>query len=392
MPAMHPTAAHIGLNAHLLTAQAGYRGAGINGYIAHLLRALPEADPALRYTLFVGAQAEPPTHPRMAVRRTRARTESALRRILWEQAALPVALARLRPDLLHALAFVAPLLGPVRAVVTVYDLSFEHFPDRLPAARRWYLRLLGRRTAARAARVIAISHSTARDLAATWGVPPERIDVAAPGVAARFRPLPLAEVAAFRAREGLPERFFLTLGTLEPRKNLPLLLRAYARLPEADRAAAPLLLAGAEGWMVDEVRRALETPALRGTVRRVGYVPDADLPLWYNAASWFVYPSLFEGFGLPIVEALACGTPVLAADTSALPEALGDGGCLLPPGDELAWADALDRARRDRAWRDEASARGQAHAAQFTWARTAAATVSSYRRALGLPLDEGAVR
>ncbi|MCC6799097.1 MAG: glycosyltransferase family 4 protein [Anaerolineae bacterium] len=386
---MQPAEYHIGLNAHLLTAQAGYRSAGISGYIANLLRALPAADPALRYTVFAGPQAALPADSRLRVRRSAWRTEHPLARILWEQIAQPLALERDRPDLVHQLAFVAPVLARRPFVVTVYDLSFVHFPERLPPARRRYLRLLTRWSCQRARRVIAISRSTAADLTATFGLSPERIDVAVPGVDEAFHPLPRAEVEAFRARAGLPDRFLLYLGTLEPRKNLPLLLRAYAALPASDRSAAPLVLAGARGWMVDAIDRALDEHDLRGSVRLPGYVPAQDLPLWYNAAEALVYPSLFEGFGLPVIEAMACGTPALVADTSSLPEAVGDMGVCLPPDDAAAWTNALAHILHDTVWRAEAGQRGRERAREFTWARTAAQTVASYRRALGLPVGNG---
>lgn len=386
---MQPAEYHIGLNAHLLTAQAGYRSAGISGYIANLLRALPAADPALRYTVFAGPQAALPADSRLRVRRSAWRTEHPLARILWEQIAQPLALERDRPDLVHQLAFVAPVLARRPFVVTVYDLSFVHFPERLPPARRRYLRLLTRWSCQRARRVIAISRSTAADLTATFGLSPERIDVAVPGVDEAFHPLPRAEVEAFRARAGLPDRFLLYLGTLEPRKNLPLLLRAYAALPASDRSAAPLVLAGARGWMVDAIDRALDEHDLRDSVRLPGYVPAQDLPLWYNAAEALVYPSLFEGFGLPVIEAMACGTPALVADTSSLPEAVGDMGVCLPPDDAAAWTNALAHTLHDTVWRAEAGQRGRERAREFTWARTAAQTVASYRRALGLPVGNG---
>lgn len=386
---MQPAEYHIGLNAHLLTAQAGYRSAGISGYIANLLRALPAADPALRYTVFAGPQAALPADSRLRVRRSAWRTEHPLARILWEQIAQPLALERDRPDLVHQLAFVAPVLARRPFVVTVYDLSFVHFPERLPPARRRYLRLLTRWSCQRARRVIAISRSTAADLTATFGLSPERIDVAVPGVDEAFHPLPRAEIEAFRARAGLPDRFLLYLGTLEPRKNLPLLLRAYAALPASDRSAAPLVLAGARGWMVDAIDRALDEHDLRDSVRLPGYVPAQDLPLWYNAAEALVYPSLFEGFGLPVIEAMACGTPALVADTSSLPEAVGDMGVCLPPDDAAAWTNALAHILHDTVWRAEAGQRGRERAREFTWARTAAQTVASYRRALGLPVGNG---
>ncbi len=382
MPAMLTRTFHIGLNAHLLTAQAGYRSAGINGYIYHLLRALPDGDPTLRYTVFAGHQAQPFARDRLAFQRTSWSTEQPLRRILWEQLVQPVAARRAGVDVLHALAFVTPVFSRVPSVVTVYDLSFVHYPALLPTARRVYLRALTRRSCARARRVIAISQSTARDLTATFGISPQKIDVAVPGVDPVFAPLPRDQVEAFRTRAGLPERFLLFLGTLEPRKNLPLLLRAYAQLPAADRAAVPLVLAGGRGWMVDEIFATIAACDLEQQVILPGYVAAEDLPLWYNAAETFVYPSVFEGFGLPVVEALACGTPALVSDASSLPEAAGDAGVCLPPDDADAWTDALARAIHDASWRAEVSARGVAHAARFTWEATAAQTVAACRAAL----------
>ncbi len=373
------TTYHIGLNAHLLSGQAGYRRAGIHGYIANLLAGLPAADPDLRYTAFVGS-GEPPAHPHMTVRRSRLPTAHPLTRIVWEQLAQPWQLGGL--DLLHSLAFVSPLLGRCPAVVTVYDLSFLRYPERLPAARRLYLRLFTGLSCRRARRVIAISHSTADDLTTLLGVPRPLIDVAQPGVSPDFHPLPADEIAAFRAHHGLPERFFLHLGTLEPRKNLPMLLEGYAQLPEATRRAAPLILVGGQGWDGGATQATVARLGLNDCTRITGYAPDTDLPLWYNAAAALVCPSVYEGWGLPVVEAMACGTPVLVSDTSSLPEAAGDAGLRLPPDDPTAWAAGLRRALEDTNWRAEASALGRARAAAFTWIETARATVSSYRRAL----------
>ncbi|PJF35995.1 MAG: glycosyltransferase family 1 protein [Candidatus Thermofonsia Clade 1 bacterium] len=369
---------HIGLNAHLLASAQDFRRAGIHHYIYNLIAHLPQAAPDLRATIFVG-EGELPSTP-YAVRRSRFKTHSPLRRILWEQLWQPFQLRGL--DLMHELAFVAPLLMPRPFVVTVYDLSFMRYPERLPAARRLYLRAMTAVSCRRARRVIAISRSTAADLSRLLKVPPEKIDLAVPGVQARFRKLPRAQVEAFRAAKGLPERFFFYLGTLEPRKNLPVLLRAYATLPEADRRAVPLILGGGAGWMTAEVPRLIDQLGLAQTVHRVGYLPDAELVYWYNCAETFVYPSIFEGWGLPVVEAMACGLPPLVSNVSALPEAVGEVGMQLPPQDEQAWRAALERAMHDSAWRAEQSLRAQVRACQFTWLQTAQATQETYRKAL----------
>jgi glycosyltransferase involved in cell wall biosynthesis len=369
---------HIGLNAHLLAGAQGFRRAGIHHYIYNLIAHLPQADPALRATIFVGAGEVPPTP--YTVRRSRLKTDSPLRRILWEQLIQPFQLNGL--DLMHELAFVAPLIMPRPFVVTVYDLSFIRYPERLPKARRLYLRALTGVSCRRARRVSAISRSTADDLHKLLGVPLAKIDLAIPGVQPHFRKLPRTEVEAFRAAKGLPERFFFYLGTLEPRKNLPVLLRAYAGLPESDRRAVHLVLGGAVGWMSQDIPSLIEQLGIGQSVHQVGYLPDSELVYWYNCAEAFVYPSIFEGWGLPVVEAMTCGTPPLVSDSSSLPEAVGEVGALLPPQDESAWREALARAMHDSTWRAEQGERAQTRAQQFTWLQTAHAVLETYRKAL----------
>ena len=330
--------------------------------------------------MFVG-EGTPPEDPAFTVRRAGLPTASPALRILWEQALQPWQLGGL--DLLHGMAFANPLLSSVPAVVTIYDLSFIHYPDRLSTSRRLYLQAFTRLSAQRARRVIAISTSTASDIERLLGIPRDRIDIALPGVSPVFKPLSPATVAAFRARLDLPERFLLHLGTLEPRKNLTMLLTAYAALPEALRCEVPLMLVGGKGWGLDEVRATIVRLGLEQSVRLEGYAPDEDLPLWYNAASALVFPSVYEGWGLPVVEAMACGTPVVVSDASSLPEAAGDAGLTLSPHRVQDWTAGLEQALTDAAWRAAARERGLAHAATFTWQATAAAHVRCYRQALG---------
>jgi glycosyltransferase involved in cell wall biosynthesis len=374
--------AHIALNAQLLSGEESYRSAGIHRYLLNTLVNLPKVDPALSFTVFTG-KARLPDADRWTVRRSRLPTGSAAGRIVWEQALAPLALAQVRPDLLHGMAFALPLLWGGPSVVTIFDLSFLRYPDRLSTSRRLYLRLITRFSAHRAHRVLAISQSGKAEIAALLGVPSGKIDVAVPGVEPDFCPLPVRQVADFRVRYGLPGRFILYLGTLEPRKNLEILLRAYADLPQ--RGVVKLLLVGGKGWQTEPIFALIEQLGLADDVVTPGFVPRETLPLWYNASEVFVYPSVYEGFGLPLVEAMACGVPVVASNTTSLPEAVGQDGLLLPPDDVGAWSSALAALLDDAPARADLAARGQRRARQFTWERTARQTVLSYHRALGAP-------
>ncbi len=368
----------VGVNAHLLSRQASYRSAGVHGYIFNLLRHLPAVEEGsnLRYSVFVG---EGQLHETglLTLVRSRWPTGRPVVRILWEQLALPWA----KLDLLHSAAFVSPLVPPAPTVVTVYDLSFVHCPAAFGRGRRAYLHLMTRLSCRRARRIIAISESTRRDLVKQWGIPASRILIAYPGVGEQYRPLPAEEVEAFRAKRGLPEQFVLHLGTLQPRKNLVRLIQAYHRLrPEG--AAVKLVLAGGKGWSYYPIMAEIESMDLRSDVLLPGYVAAEELPLWYNAATVLAYPSLYEGFGLPVIEAMACQTPVVTSAASSLPEAAGDAALLVDPHDTEALADALHRALTDDSLRREMKARGRQQASKFSWQQTAADTVAAYHSAL----------
>jgi len=378
----------IGLNAHLLSGRAGYRSAGIHGYINNLLRELPAQAPGgWQFEAMVGAENRA-TFPGIRMAPAHLDTESPWRRVFWEQALQPWQLRRY--DLYHALAFVAPIVLTAPMVVTVYDLSFLRFPGRLSAARRLYLRAMTALTCARARRVLAISQSTADDLTTRLGVPADKIDVTPLGYdRASFHPRLERDMTHFRRKHGLPERFWLYVGTLEPRKNLPLLLQAYARLPDTDRL--PLILGGGVGWMAQEVFAVIERLELGEWVTHVGFIPTADLPLWYNCAEAFFYPSVYEGFGLPVLEALACGTPVITSNASSLPEVAGGAAICLPPADIDQWTDALKDIQQNGEWRAAARTKGLERAKHFSWARTAQLTLRSYSKAAAardLPLGE----
>ncbi|MEZ4645281.1 MAG: glycosyltransferase family 1 protein [Chloroflexota bacterium] len=375
---MHKSA-RIGINAHLLSGAAGYRRAGIHQYIYQVLRTLPAAPESPDYMVFTQFADETlRQHQRIHLHRSRWQTESRLARIFWEQTTWPLLAARQRLDLLHSMAFVTPLLTSIPAVVTVYDLSFIHYPDRFPTLQRLYLTSQTRRSCRSARRVITISESSRQDVHQFFGVPLANIDVVVPGVDTMYRPLPPSEVAAFRQQQGLPERFVLHVGTLQPRKNIPVLLEAMALLPDE----TPLILVGGKGWLYDEIFARITQLGLQKRVRFTGYVADADLPLWYNAATLLAFPSVYEGFGLPVVEAMACGTPVVASQVSSIPEAAGDAGMLFDPHDKHQLAQAITAVLSNPDLAATMREQGRQQASRFSWERAGQETAVVYQRAL----------
>ncbi|HEX2190676.1 MAG TPA: glycosyltransferase family 1 protein [Longimicrobiaceae bacterium] len=278
-----------------------------------------------------------------------------------------------------------PGARPVR-FITVYDLiavfSPELFNPNVPAYVRSILESIGAED-----RVICISEATRRDLCGLTGMAPERV-VVTPLAASRelfHRREDPAELAAVRARYGIPDApYVLSLNTLEPRKNLGTAVRAFARLVEEERIGdLYLVLVGARGWDFTAIFEAVERfPAARGRVLFPGYVADADLAALYSGALAFVYPSLYEGFGLPPLEAMQCGVPVVASNTSALPEVVGGAGLMVSPDDVDGFAAALGELYRDGGLRGELSRRSLARAAEFSWERCTRETIAAYRAAL----------
>lgn len=302
---------------------------------------------------------------------------SALR-LIWEQARLPHLARRHGLDLLHSLHYTSPYSLSCPSVVTFHDMTFLLFPELHTRAKRTLFPRLIRLSAERAAALVAVSESTRRDAIRLLGLPPGRVHVTPLGVSEAFRPIHDAQALAERRRKyRLPEAFVLFVGLIEPRKNLPLLLRAYARLA-ARRDIPPLVLAGRGGWGARQVEQLVKTLGLQEKVHFAGYFPDCDLPFVYNLAQVLVYPSTYEGFGLPPLEAMACGTPVIATDAAALAENIGEAGLLIPPLDEQALEDALQTLIDNPALQKHLAQVGIKQAAEFSWERTARLTLKVY--------------
>lgn len=377
-----------------------HQSAGIGRLTREVVRALLQRAAPHRFTLFCMGRAGPSAMAelsRLAALAPRARVvvtplnDRWLYR-LWHRARLPVPVEMFSgpSDLYHATDFVLPPLMPgKRAALTVHDLTFERAPDAAPPQLLRFLKRVVPQSVRRAQHVIADSQATARDLTALYDVPLERITVIYSGVDARFCPLdaPSSALDAARRKHALGDApFVLTVGTLQPRKNHLTLVRAFAqvarRLPDLQ-----LVIAGGRGWMYDDVMGEIACLHLGERVRFIGFVDDADLPDLYRAARVFAFPSLYEGFGLPPLEAMACGVPVVASNAASLPEVVGDAGLLVDPLDVDGLAEALTRAAADEVWRAQAIARGLARARQFTWRRAAEQLLAVYDAVLNAPGD-----
>ncbi|GAC1321768.1 MAG: hypothetical protein NVSMB2_18740 [Chloroflexota bacterium] len=263
-------------------------------------------------------------------------------------------------------------------MVTIYDLSFVLYPKAFNLVNRIYLTASTRAAARRARRIITISESTRRDIVRLLGVPADRIDVAYPAIEDHYRILRDADVAAFRVAHDLPEAFIFAVGTLEPRKNTVGLLHAYARLRTP---RPPLMIAGGAGWRFSPIFDTVRRLDLVDSVTFLGFVPEDELPLWYNAARLFTFPSLYEGFGLPVLEAMACGVPVVTSRAASLPEVAGLAARVVDPTDTDGLAREMQLVLDDPQTRVELRAAGRIQAGRFSWRAMTDQTVSTYTRA-----------
>ncbi len=366
---------------------------GTEHYTYELLAALAQIDRSDRFTLYCNRRpaALPPLGPNFALRAIPFPR-------LWTHARLSVELALRPPDVLFVPAHVLPLGAPLRrrtrTVVTVHDMGYLHFPEAHTPMHRRYLALSTLWSARAATHVIAISGATRDDLVRHAGIAPEKISVIYHGLSARFRPAGDTAIAAARARYGIAGPYFLYVGTVQPRKNLVRLIEAFAAAgaggwevgvgagASSFRLPSPipqLVIAGKRGWLTEAIERRAAELGVAERVIFTGYLPDEDVPALLSGALAFVFASLYEGFGMPVLEAMACGVPVLAANTSSLPEVAGDAALLVSPADTAAIAAGLARLAAEPALRAGLRARGLARAAQFSWERCARETLAALR-------------
>ncbi len=372
---------------------AVHQGGGIGRYVRELVRALAALDQETSYLLFIAGPsdrfARPALPPNFSLRFSPLSDRWLAR--LWHRLRLPLPVERFTGplDLFHATDFVLPPTRPgTRTLLTVHDLSFVRAPETATPALRRYLNRVVPRSVARADHVLADSQATREDLIALYGAPAEKVTVLYSGVDARFIPRQEpGERGRLRTRYGLPDApFILSVGTLQPRKNYVRLIRAFHRLTAMgvtwEGTPPHLVIAGGRGWLFDAIFAEGERLGVADRVHFPGFIADEDLPALYRSASLFAFPSLYEGFGLPLLEAMACGVPVVASNASSLPEVVGEAGLLVEPTDVEGMARAMARLLSDRPLREALVRRGLDQARRFTWSKAAEQLVALYRRLL----------
>jgi glycosyltransferase involved in cell wall biosynthesis len=375
-------ALRIAIDAH----SVGTRLAGNETYAINLIEALAEIDSINQYTIFVTK--------REAVERFSGRWPNFTIRLTLPHTPLirvPLTLsAELRKnpvDLLHV-QFTAPPFAPCPVVVSIHDLSFEHLPVTFRRRSRAQLKLTVRRSARRAVQVITPSEHTRMDVISTYGLSPAKVSATPLAAAAKFVPVnDKAELQRVRHTYGIEGDYILSVGSIQPRKNLRRLIGAYSMFCRAlppGTAPPKLVLVGKRAWLYDETLSAIQESGFLSSIILAGYVPERDLPALYSGAICFVYPSYFEGFGLPPLEAMKCGTPVIVGDRTSLPEVVGEAGLQVDPFDVGALASALELLINNSNFRQQLSVKGLLQASKFDWRETARRTLGVYQDAVSM--------
>jgi glycosyltransferase involved in cell wall biosynthesis len=360
-------------------------GAGLGGnesYATNLIEALAEIDTVNNYTLFVTRDE--------AVKRFRNRWPNFVVRSTLPHTPLvriPLTLSaelRRHPvDVLHV-QFTSPPFAPCPVVLSIHDLSFEHLPETFNRRSRAQLRLTVRHSARKAKRVLALSEHARQDIISTYKISPNRVTTIPISTAPHFRPVTdEKELQRVRHTYGIARNYILSVGSIQPRKNLGRLAQAYARLRDRlpENELPQLVIVGKRAWLYRETLREIEQLRTVNCVIITGYVPECDLPALYSGTICFVYPSYFEGFGLPPLEAMKCGAPVITGDRTSLPEVVGDAGLLVNPFDVEAITSAMQSVITDSKLRSKLKFRSLNRAEMFDWRKTARRTLEVYREA-----------
>ena len=383
---------HIGINAQLLSFGENYRNGGISRYIRYLLTELAQQPGQHEYTVFVNGQEvaerlkRQAGHPQISYVPVSWPESKPVVRVAWEQFTLPSLVRQRHIEVLHSPANVLPELLPrnCAGVVTLHDLAFLRFPEVLTRSKRAYHRTFTIRSLRQhATMIIANSNSTRQDAIELAGIPAARIKTVYLCIDTRFSNVVIEEKEkeTFRQKQGLTEGFLLYLGTLEPRKNLNTLLEAYAQLRKVYGRKEKLVLAGGKGWLYETIFNKVRELGLEAEVLFPGFVADSEQLLWYTSASAFVYPALYEGFGMPVAEALACGIPAVTSNVSSLPEAGAGLALTVNPLDAEAMSEAIYQALTDKALRQRCQQQASSVAQRFSAQTMVEQTIKVYERA-----------
>lgn len=364
---------HIGIDARLTY----YRTGGISTYIRRLIEALEKIDHENRYTVF---------HSRKDPHRITPRFESA---VLWtpahhriERLALSVELARHRLDIFHSPDFIPPYRGAKKHIITVHDLTFLHYPQYLTEDSRRYYNAQIQAAVTHADHILSVSEATKRDLMSLLNVPEDKITVQPHGAGEQYRPMSHEETEPVRQALDLPREYILHVGTWEPRKNILGLLEGYQHLLAKMPDAPPVVLVGKPGWLFEETKQKIDALKLDKHLLWRDNVTDDQLPAVYCMAAMLVSPSFYEGFGMPALEAMACGTVPIVSNVSSLPEVVGKIGLLIDPNDPVTIADAMYDVLDNFVWREEMQAKAVNRAALFTWENSARIAIEVYQRVM----------
>ena len=368
----------IAIDAH----SVGNQLAGNETYAVNLIEALAEVDQSNQYTLYVTRQSAVDRFanrwPNFKIKRTVPHTP-----LVRIPVTLSAELRRNPVDVLHV-QYTAPPLAPCPVVVTIHDLSFEHLPETFNRRSRAQLRLTVRRTARKAAQILTLSEFSRRDIVDTYRIAPDRVSVTPAAAPSHFKPIEdETELRKIREIYGIERDYILSVSSIQPRKNLIRLIEAYSCLrglrPEGK--LPQLVLVGKRAWLDNETFRAAQRHSANNDIAFTGYVAEKDLPALYSGATCFVYPSFFEGFGLPILEAMQCGAPVIGGNRTSIPEVVGNAGLLFDPFNTNSLVQALTRVLDDLECRTALRTRGLARAKEFDWKQTALMTLQAYQKA-----------
>lgn len=373
----------IALNALSIGFTDGAQRSGTSRYAENLLRALSRLDKKNEYlTLLHPAEKNHPLDLGDNFQRVHAtwNTSSATARVLWENSFANYPVKRFHPDLYHGFLNALPYFLPCPTVVTIHDLAPFRVPEAYRVSRRWYQQHAIRRSVRASSLVLTPTQAIREEVIQRFHLPAEKTMATGEGVADFFSPLSPSAVEEWREKMGVPPRFFLFVGNLEPRKNLLALLEVFSAWRKRSSHKIPLVVIGAKAWKYAPILECVQRRQLQQAVVLAGYVPDSQLPYWYQAALAFIYPSQYEGFGLPPLEAMACGCPVVVSRDPALVEVGGDAVLAIDPRDSERFLTTLENLASDPLLREQLRQKGIQRAQDFSWEKAARKTLEGYSR------------